>query len=470
MQRIKNWHVFGKRTEKQKTKMKRTFLLLAILLTAWSISMAQDKKWTLEDCINYAVANNIGLQRQKLQTETADANYLKSVMDILPSVNMGSNGSIAFGRNIDPRSNLITFKQSLSNSYYISSRLNLFNGFSTLNTLSANRYMEKAGIEAEKVARNTLIINILGQYYQVVYSKGLEDASRMKFEISQKQLFRINKLVETGREALSKQYEMESQVSADRLDYTIAQNNASQALTTLKQMLQIEAGTEFDVVVPDLNSLIFAREVYNTDSIYSVAAEVMPRLRAIEYELRGNRKQLSAARGNILPRLTAEGQLFTGYYKSDEAGDQLSFSSQLKNNNSQAVLLSLEIPLFNNYSTGRNIRLARIRRDDTRLKLDQERNALYTEIENACLNLNRGQDEFAAAVANYDFNIKSFEALEKKFESGLIDVTDYSAARTKLFIAETESMRTKLQLLIRRMTIQFYTTGEYQNLLTSQFK
>jgi outer membrane protein TolC len=432
--------------------------------------MAQDKKWTLEDCINYAVANNIGLQRQKLQTETADANYLKSVMDILPSVNMGSEGRLGLGRSIDPVTNLITFNQNLSNSYYISSRLNLFNGFSTLNTVSANRFMQKAGIEAEKVARNTLIINILGQYYQVIYSKGLEDASRMKFEISQKQLFRINKLVETGREALSKQYEMESQVSADRLDYTIAQNNASQALTTLKQMLQIEAGTEFDVVVPDLNSLIFAREVYNTDSIYSIAAEVLPRLRALEYELRGSRKQLAAARGYVLPRLTAEGQVYTGYYKGDESGDQLSFSSQLKNNNSQAVLLSLQIPLFNNYSTGRNIRLARIRRDDTRLKLDQERNTLYTEIENACLNLNRGQDEFSAAVANYEFNTKSFEALEKKFESGLIDVTDYSAARTKLFIAETESMRTKLQLLIRRMTIQFYTTGEYQNLLTSQFK
>lgn len=459
------------RTVNKRTEMKRTFLLLAILLTTWSSSMAQEKKWTLEDCINYALTNNIGLQRQKLLTETADVNYLKSVMDIIPSVNMGSDGRIGFGRSIDPVTNLITFKQNLSNSYYITSRLNLFNGFSTLNSISANRFMVKAGVEAEKVARNSLIINILGQYYQVVYSKGLEDASRMKLEIAEKQLFRINKMVETGKEALSKQYEMESQVSADRLDYTIAQNNASQALTTLKQMLQVEAGTGFDVVIPDLNNIVFAREVYNTDSIYNIAADVMPRLRAIEYELTGNRKQLAAARGYIMPGLTAGGQLFTGYYKviSDGAGDQLSFSNQLKNNNSQSVSVSLEIPIFNNYTTGRNIRLAKIRKNDTALRLEQEKNLLYTEIENACLNLNRGQDEFSAAVANYEYNIKSFQAVEKKFESGLTDVTDYSAARTRLFVAETESMRTKLQLLIRRMTIQFYTTGEYHDLLTSQF-
>ena len=137
----------------------------------------------------------------------------------------------------------------------------------------------------------------------------------------------------------------------------------------------------------------------------------------------------------------------------------------MKNNFGQAVGVSLNIPIFNNYSTGRSIKLAKIRRNDTELRLQQEKNNLYTEIENACLNFNRGKDEFAAAIANYDFNIKSFYAVEKKFESGLVDVTSYSVAKTTLFKAETEELRTKLQLLIRELTIQFYSTGEYQNLM-----
>ena len=126
-----------------------------------------------------------------------------------------------------------------------------------LNTISANKFMLKAGMETGKVYRNTLIVDILGAYYQVLYAKGLENAAKMQLELSEKQLFRITKMVETGKEALSKQFELESRASEDKLSYTIARNSAGQALTSLKQMLQLEPGTEFEIAMPDLeNTLI----------------------------------------------------------------------------------------------------------------------------------------------------------------------------------------------------------------------
>jgi len=428
---------------------------------------AQEKKWTLEDCITYAVSNNIGLQRQVLQTETAETNYLKSKMDLLPSLNFGSDARVGFGRSIDPVTNLITFKQNISNSYAVSSQLQIFSGFAALNTISAGKFMLKAGIETEKIARNTLVVDIMGQYYQVLYAKGLENASKMQLELSENQLFRISKMVETGREALSKLYEMESQVSADKLAYTVALNSASQAVTTLKQTLQLEPGTGFDILMPDLNNILITDEYYAVDSIYSIATQTLPRLKAISYELKASQKQIAAMKGSIAPNLSAGGSVFTGFYRvlGEDVGDQVSFKDQLKNNNSQAVYLSLNIPLFNNYTVGRNIRLAKIRRDDNELRLELEKNALYTEIENACLNYDRGKDEFLAAEANLEFNRKSFTGVEKKFESGLVDVTDYSASKTALFTAETEALRTKLQLIIRKFTIQFYSTGEYDKII-----
>jgi outer membrane protein len=427
---------------------------------------AQVKKWTLEDCINYAVANNIGLQRQRLQTETAEVNFLKSKMDVLPSLNLGSDASIQYGRSIDPISNGVTFLQNFRNGYQVTSSIRLFNGFATLNTISANKFLVKAGLENEKIARNTLIIDIMSQYYQVLYSKGLDSASKMQLELSEKQRFRITKMVETGREALSKQYEIESQVSADRLAYTIAQNTASQAITTLKQMLRLEPGSEFDILIPDLNNILITDNTFSPDSIYTIASNTLPRLKAIEYELKASKKQIAAARGNMMPSISVGGQIFTGYYTLlNDTSAHSSYSTQMKNNFGQAVGVSLNIPIFNNYSTARSIKLAKIRRDDNALRLEQEKNSLYIDIENACLNYNRGKDEFIAAKANNDFNIKSFDAVEKKFESGLVDVTSYSVAKTTLFRAETEALRTKLQLLIRRLTIQFYATGEYENLM-----
>jgi outer membrane protein len=152
----------------------------------------------------------------------------------------------------------------------------------------------------------------------------------------------------------------------------------------------------------------------------------------------------------------------------DEVIEQDPFNEQLKNNNSQAVYASLNIPIFNNYTAGRNLNLAKLRRNDAELRLELEKNTLYTEIENICLDYTRGKDEYTAAVANYEFNRKSFEAVEKKFETGLIDVTDYSAAQTSLFRAETENLRTKLLLLIKRLSIKLYSTGEYQEIISNQ--
>lgn len=154
--------------------MKRIYLIISLLIVlCFQEIQAQVKKWSLEDCITYAVTNNIGLKRQMLQTESAEVNLLKSKMDILPSLNFQSNANIQYGRSVDPISNGITFLQNLTNYYDLSSNIRLFNGFTILNTISANKFMLKAGLEEEKIVRNTLIINIMGQYYQVCIPEDL---------------------------------------------------------------------------------------------------------------------------------------------------------------------------------------------------------------------------------------------------------------------------------------------------------
>ena len=447
--------------------MKRTiWIVTLIIVCCYTEISAQQKKWTLDDCINYAVTNNIGLQRQRLLTQSKEADLLASRMNLLPNLNAGSNLQVANGMSID-QSNAIAFNKNLTNTLGVSSNIVLFNGFTEINTIAANKFMLKAGLESEKITRNALIADIIGQYYQVLYTRGLENASKMQLDLSEKQLFRITKMVETGREALTNQYEIESKASADKLSYTIANNTASQAVTTLKQMLQLESGSEFDILIPDLNNILITDNSFSTDSVYKLAAQNLPRLREIEFELIASKKQIAVARGNLAPRLSAGGVIGSYYYNVLNAGDgvtQNSYSRQINGNLSKQVTLTLNVPIFNNFSTYRNIKIAKLRKNDNELKLELEKNNLYTDIENACLNYNRGKDEFSAARSNYDFNTKSFDAVEKKFESGLVDVTSYSVAKTTLFKAETEALRTKLQLLIRKLTIQFYSTGEYEKI------
>jgi outer membrane protein len=451
--------------------MKRIYLIISLLLVfCFPEISAQVKKWTLEDCINYAVTNNIGLQRQRLLTESKEVDLLASRMNLLPNLNAQSAIQVANGRSID-QSNAIVFNKNLTNTMSVSSYMVLFSGFTEINTIAANKFMLKAGLESEKITRNALISDIMGQYYQVLYARGLENASKMQLDLSQKQLFRITKMVETGKEALAKQYEIESQFSADKLSYTIAHNTASQAITTLKQMLQLEPGSEFDILVPDLNNILIADNSFSPDSVYKLAAQNLPRLKEIEFELTSSKKQIAAARGNFSPRITAGGGLGSYYYDVLNAGEgvsQNSYSRQINGNLQKQVSLSLNIPIFNNFANYRTIKMAKLRKNDNELRLELEKNNLYTDIENACLNYNRGKDEFSAAKANFDFNTKSFSGVEKKFESGLVDVTEFSVAKTTLFKAETEALRTKLQLIIRKLMIQFYSTGEYETLVNQQ--
>lgn len=438
-----------------------------IFLILFIPEISAQKKWTLEECIDYALSNNIGLKRQRLQSEIDRTNLTKSRMDVLPNLNLGSDVNVGFGRSIDPVTNLITFEQNISNSFSLGSSMSVFNGFATLNTISANKFMLKAGLETEKIERNTVIISVLGAYYQALYAKGLEDAAASQAALSEKQLFRIQKTVETGRESLSKQYEMESRLSEDKLSLTIARNNTSKAVTELKQLLQIEPGTEFEIMLPPPEEMVVAFQSIKSDSIYEIASRTLPRLKAINYELMATKRQLTAAKGSLAPRLTLGGAIYTGFYKilGEGAADQDPYSTQLKNNNSQAVYASLVIPIFNRYTNIRSIKLARIARNDAALRLELEKNRLYSEVENACLDINRGNDEYLAARANLEFNKKSFDAVEKKFEAGLVDVTDYSAAKNTLFKADTELIRTRLQMLIRELTIRFYCTGEYESLI-----
>jgi outer membrane protein len=448
--------------------MKRIYFIISLLLVfCFQEISAQVKKWTLEDCINYAVTNNIGLQRQRLLTQSTETDLLTSRMNLLPNLNAGSQFYLANGRSID-QTNAIVFNKNMTNTLGVFSNIVLFSGFTEINTIAANKFMLKAGLESEKITRNTLIADIIGQYYQVLYNRGLEDASKMQLDLSEKQLFRITKMVETGKEALAKQYEIQSQVSADKLSYTIAHNTASQAITTLKQMLQLEPGAEFDILIPNLANMLITDNSFSSDSVYKLAAQNLPRLKEIEYELTASKKQIAAARGNLAPKLTMNGQITSYYYDVLNAPDgitQNSYSKQINGNLNKQAMLTLNIPIFNNFSNHRLIKQAKIKRNDTQLKLELEKNNLYTDVENACLNYNRGKDEYAAASANYYYNTQSFNAVEKKFESGLVDVTEYSVAKTTLFKAETEEIRTKLQLLIRKLTIQFYSTGEYTNLL-----
>jgi outer membrane protein len=282
--------------------------------------------------------------------------------------------------------------------------------------------------------------------------------------VSEQQLHRVDVLVKTGAENRTTLLEMQSQVSGDRLLLTQAVNNASIGLEKLRRLLQLEPGTEFDVEDPFVSLVVSEVSDANKDSIYSVAKDILPGISALEYKKAAREKELRAAIGEATPEISLAAGWGTGYFDAMMEGVETTpYIEQLKNNNSQSIQATISIPIFNRWFYGRNIKRAKLNLKDTQLELEQEKNNLYQEISSACLELAAIRDEYIAAKDNIEFSSQSFKAVEKKFQIGMANATEFSEARRQKFYAEVNLLSTELQYKLKEMTIQFFLTGEWVN-------
>ena len=431
-----------------------------VLVTTCEQSLSAQDKWTLEECIAYAEENNIALKRSSVITDKRKSDLLTRRMELLPDLSLQSQGSMNFGRSVDPETNTITFNKNITNYYYLGTGLTLFNGFAQLNRISAARYLHLSGEQAEEQQKNLLILDIVNAYYRSLMAKGTVKSAAEQVEVSRQQLHNTEVLVETGAESMTTLLEIQSQLSYDKLLLTQAKTNAGITIEDLRLLLQLEPGVPFDIEEKSDLIIVETDDLSDTDSIYKNSVNVLPRIKTLELQTTARKKQLAAAKGLSMPELDMFAGWRTGYYDAMVPGeDPIPFTDQLRNNTNQYIGVSLNIPIFNNWYNRNNIKQAKLDLLDSELELHQEKNALYNEISQACFELISVKDEFLSAVDNLEFNKLSFEAVNKKFETGLASATEFAEAKEALFAAEVNLLSSKLQYKLKEMTVNFYMTG-----------
>lgn len=444
--------------------MKNTILISVLLFGLSQLTLAQDK-WSLDECIDYAIENNIALKRQQVLTEQNKATLTQNRMSMLPNLNFQAQANMNFGRSVNPETNVITFNQNLLNSYWIGSGVTVFNGFATANRIAASKFMYKMGLELERVQKDKLSIDIIGAYYQVLMYRGVIKTATSQFEVSEYQLHRIKVMVETGAESRTTLLQLQSQVSNDKLLLTQAVNNELIALENLKQLLQLEAGLDFDISEESLLAQIDEELETNAESIFSIARSILPSISALDYKTKAREKEVKAAVGDATPELSLNAGLTTGYYDAMMEGEATTpFLEQVKNNNNQSVSATLSVPIFSRWFYRSNIKKAKLNLKDSELELQQELNTLYSMVSNATLELAAVKDEHIAIQDTKEFSDLAFDAVEKKFQTGLANTTEFAEARRQKFYAEVDLLRIKLQYNLKLMTLKYYLTGEWKDL------
>lgn len=465
------------------------FLCLTLFtgLTSGQLSAQEAKQWTLEECIDYALQNNLSLARAELTNERANLTYKQSRYELLPNLNASGSYSFNYGRNIDPFTNTIVTEESQFSRASISSSVTLFSGITLRNTIKQNKVLLEASKLDYENTRDNVSLDVVTFYLNVIFTQELLKNAQDQKASTQEQLNRTTQMVEAGSLPLSNQLDLEAQLAGDESNVISAENNLRMALLTLKQQLQIPATQPFDIVVPALEMAATESTDKSVNDIYDAALQSRPNVRSAQLNVESSIIGEQIAKGAYYPTLSAGYTLGTNYSSLAEEflgfqpfidtvgflytnNDQYvaglnferltnpdyTYLDQMVDNRNGSIFLSLNIPIFNAFRTRTNVQQAAINRQLAEIALKETENQLRQIIETA-------YNDVVAAAKSYEASDKQVAALreafrvnEERYEVGAVNFTEYQVSKNNLNRAENDLVRAKFDYIFKLKIVDFY--------------
>ena len=448
---LNSWQENGNR------KRVKSILSVLLLLFSSSSGFAQ-KLWTLDECINYALKYNLDIETQAIDNETYREQLEQSKRNRLPSFSAGTSYGINYGKSVDPNTNAVTYNDFASNSYSLYGNISLFNGFIKKNQIAYSRFIYLAGLEQEKAIKTDIAFEVMNAFLNSLYYQGFLEIAKEQQELSELNLEKVRKESKIGISAKTDILEIEARLAEEELTVIRTENDLQASLLELKKTMNYPVSEE--LFLQEMNNFDVAESsaLEQTDSVYSLAVQHLPSVKAKEQKLKAVEKLIIIAKGSLYPSFSLSGGYYTGYYetKTDDMGNPISFKEQFKNNASQSVGISLAIPVFHRWNNRSEIRIQRLALEKEKVNLENFKNQLYYEIEAYCQELSAMWAEYIQAKKQTESNQLAFEVAEKKKDQGLFNIIDFYTSKNLLSNAQSELLRTKLQYLIKRKTIDFY--------------
>lgn len=384
------------------------------------------------------------------------ANVLNTAqMSRLPALSAGIGQEWSFGRT-PTSTGLYDVINQYGNSLSIESSMPVFTGFRIPNEIAKNKPELQAATENPAKAKEDLSLNIASLFLQVMFNKELVKINRSQMELSESQVRRTAIPVDAGKVPSSQLYDIKAQVANDKVSVIQAENNLNLALLDLKQSLELERNTEFDIFVPEINDLV----TENTGSIQPVnvvfdnALQLKPVVKAQQYIVESAEKALKITQSGYLPTLNLRFGYSTNYFSKNHLNR--SFSEQLKNNAQEYIGLNLNIPIFKRFSVRNQVRDARFNMENQQLALENIKKDLYKEIQTAYLNAVSSQEKYKASQEAVVSTSESFKYAQERYETGKSSVFEFNEAKNKLLRSQLEEAQAKYDYIFRAKILDFY--------------
>jgi len=444
-------------------QIKRFFLFIIIFTSTLFINSSAQEKWSLEDCVLYALKNNIQIKQQQLNAQSYDNTLFQSKMNLLPSLNANGSVSQNFGRALDATTYQFYDQTIKSSSFSVNSSVTLFNGLQQYNTVKQNEFNLLASMQDAERIKNDISLLIAGSYLQILMDMELLEVAENQLEITQQQVDRTNKLVEAGSLAKGALLEIQSQAASEELRVISAQNSLEISYLTLTQYLDLDSAEGFDIIVPELDQIVDQPLSMTIGSVFDEARSFLPQVKSAEYMLESARKNVDLARGARSPRLTLTGAYGSSYSDIRKLYDPVTFvaqdypfSDQMKDNANTVIALGMSVPIFNGWMVNTYISNARLGLMNSRLQLENTENILYKDIQKAFTDAVAARKRYFATEQALIAMEESFRYTEERFEVGLVNTVDYNLEKNRLTATQSDLLQSKYDFIFRTKILDFY--------------
>ena len=439
--------------------MKYYLILASLFLTLLSFGQeATDtvlKVWSLEDCISYALENNITVKEAALNTNIAEVDFDRAKSSRLPNLFGSATQSFSNGNSIDPITSSFVTEQIHSTNVGINSSVTLFQGNQVSNQIKQNKLLLEQSIFQEETEKNNIALNILETYLQTLYSKESIAIAENNLIASEKEVLRAKARLDAETIALSDYTEAQSQAATNKYNVIAAKNNYQQNIIALKQLLELSPTQDLEIETIDENLDLINLE-FDKIEIYNKALSYLPEIKASNLNIAAIQKDLDIAKGSYLPTLSLTGGIGTGYTSINDN----SFSDQFDVNFNQRLGLSLSIPIFNRHQTKAAVQNASINIEKAEIQKQTTEKDVYRKVETAYQNAVSAQEQVIAAESSKIAAEQSYKLAQKKYELGDLSTTDLVISQNTYTSAQQNYLQAKYLNILYHQLLQFYQGNE----------
>ena len=433
--------------------MGRMIIAAALALAVSAGAQAQERVWTLPQCIDYALENNLSIKQNDISVEQKEISLNTAENSRLPGVSGSAGQNFSFGRGLTA-DNTYANTNTTNTSFSVGADVPVFNGFRLKHNIELSKLDLAAATADLEKARDDIRVAVAQAYVQILYNMEILDVARSQVEIDSLQVVRLAEMASNGKASRAEVSAQEASLAQSRLSATQASNNLSLAILDLTQLLELPSPEGFRIARPSVEGLETAI-LMDPEAIYAEAVQVKPSIKAEEIRLDYASKNIDLARSSYLPSVSLSGGLGTNYYTSS-GFPAAGFGSQLKNNFSQYVGLNLNIPIFSRFSTRNQVRGAKLSFDSQEIMLENTKKSLYKEIQQAYYNAVGSQAKYRSSVVAATSAADAFELAQARYENGKSGITEFNEAKARYMSAESDLVQARYEYLYQSKILDFY--------------